>query len=93
MGKDKKKKLLPKSSLVIRFIAGMYLVYLAYELFMGLSANIEGGAPQAVSIGSAVVFGVCGLILVIFSGKDFIKGNFQGGIMDTSEEENSLEKM
>ena len=88
MANDKKKSLLPKSSLIIRLIAGGYLIYLAYELFMGLSANNPEGAPTGVSIAAAVVFAVCGLILVIFSGRDFLKGNFQGGIMDVSEDEN-----
>ena len=88
MAKDKKKTLVPKSTLVIRLIAGGYLIYLAYELFMGLGANTTDGAPMGVSIAAALVFAICGLILVIFSGRDFIKGNFQGGIMDISEEEN-----
>lgn len=85
MAKDKKKVFVPKSTLVIRLIAGGYLIYLAYELFMGLSANTGDGAPIGVSIAAAVLFAVCGLVLVIFSGRDFLKGNFQGGIMDTGE--------
>ncbi len=89
MANDKKKPLVPKSSLIIRLIAGMYLIYLAYELFMGLNAG--EGAPVGVSIGAGVVFVVCGLILVIVSGKDFLKGNFQGGIMDVSEEKDTTE--
>lgn len=85
MANDKKKPLVPKSSLIIRLIAGMYLIYLAYELFMGL--NVTEGAPKAVVIGAAVIFAVCGLILAFVSGKAFLKGNFQGGIMDVSEED------
>lgn len=85
MAKDKKKVLVPKSTLIIRLIAGGYLIYLAYELFMGLSANTGDGAPIGVSIAAAVLFAVCGLVLVIFSGRDFLKGNFKGGIMDVSE--------
>ena len=85
MAKEKKKPLNSKSTLVIRLIAGMYLMYLAYELFMGL--NAADGAPVGVSIVSAVGFAICGLILVIFSGKDFLKGNYEGGIMDISRNE------
>ena len=84
MEKNKKKTLLPKSSLIIRLIAGMYLIYLAYELFMGL--NAADGVPVMVSVGAAVLFLICGLILVFFSGKDFLKGNFQGGIMDVPQD-------
>ncbi|MBR4982567.1 MAG: hypothetical protein IKY94_08415 [Lachnospiraceae bacterium] len=87
MAKNKKKTLVPKSTLVIRLIAGGYLIYLAYELFMGLRAKTPDGAPMGVSIGAAVIFAICGLILVFFSGRDFLKGNFQGGIMDVSEGE------
>ena len=93
MAKDKKKALLPKSSLIIRLIAGGYLIYLAYELFMGLGANTGEGAPMGVTIGAAVVFAICGLILVIMNGRDFLKGNFQGGIMDVSKEEDITEKV
>lgn len=85
MTKEKKKPLLSKSTLIIRLIAGMYLCYLAYELFFGLQA--EGGAPLGISIASAVGFLVCGLILVIFSGKDFLKGNYEGGAMDIAGKE------
>lgn len=87
MANDKKKPLVPKSSLIIRVVAGMYLIYLAYELLMGL--NAAEGAPAGVSIAAAVLFAVCGLILVVISGKAFLSGNFQGGIMDVSQEDTS----
>lgn len=93
MSKDRKKLFVPKSTLVIRLIAGGYLIYLAYELFMGLSANTGEGAPIGVSIAAAVVFAICGLILVVFSGKDFLKGNFQGGIMDVGETTEEKDKI
>ena len=89
MEKNKKKPLLPKSSLIIRLVIGMYLIYLAYELFMGL--NAADGAPTMVSVGAAVLFLICGFILVFFSGKDFLKGNYQGGIMDVSQDVESVE--
>ena len=82
MTNKNKKNLLPKSSLVIRFIAGMYLLYLAYGLFTGLDA--PDGAPMGVSLGVGALFVVCGLVLVILNGRDFIKGNFEGGAMDVS---------
>lgn len=83
MANDKKKPMNTKTSLIIRLVAGMYLVYLAYELFMGMGE--AEGAPVAVSIGAAVIFLICGIFLVILNGRDFLKGNFQGGIMDVSE--------
>ena len=93
MHNDKKKSLVPKSTLVIRLIVGGYLVYLAYELIMGLREITEESAPVAVSVGAAVVFAICGLILMFFSGRDFLKGNFQGGIMDVPKEEDSGENV
>lgn len=86
MTRESKKPLVSKSTLIIRLIAGMYLLYLAYELFMGLNAT--DGAPVMVSLAAAIGFAIIGLILVFFSGKDFIKGNFEGGIMDVSGMEN-----
>ena len=85
MTNNNKRPLTTKSSLIIRLIAGMYLVYLAYELFMGL--NEAEGAPIAVAVGAAIIFVICGVVLVFVSGRDFLKGNFQGGIMDMSEED------
>ena len=87
MEKDKKKTLLPKSSLIIRLVAGMYLVYLSYQLFMGLGSNTAENAPLAVSLTAAIGFGICGLILVITNIREFLRGNFQGGILDVSEKE------
>ena len=83
MANNNNRPLTTKASLIIRLIAGMYLVYLAYELFMGL--NVEGGAPTALVIVTAIIFALLGAILVIVSGKAFLKGDFRGGIMDTSE--------
>ena len=87
MANDKKRPLTSKSSLIIRLIAGMYLIYLAYELLMGL--NAAEGAPVAVAIGAAVIFAAFGIVLVVINGRAFLKGDFQGGIMDISEEENA----
>ena len=85
---NSKKTLNTKTSLIIRLIAGMYLIYLAYELFMGLNAS--EGAPTALVIGAVVVFCIVGIMLVIIHGKAFLKGEFQGGIMDTSVTEDSV---
>lgn len=85
MTNKNRKSLLPKSSLVIRFIAGIYLLYLAYGLFTGLDA--PDGAPVGVSLGVGALFVVCGLVLVIFNGRDFLQGNYVGGAMDVSETE------
>ena len=81
----KNKPLLPKSSLIIRLVAGMYLIYLAYELGMGLLDATAEGAPTPLIIFAVVAFAGVGLIITITSGKAFLTGEFQGGIMDVSE--------
>lgn len=87
-----KKSLLPKSTLIIRLVAGMYLIYLAYELGMGLFDATAEGAPTPLIILATILFAVCGLILTIISGKAFLKGEFQGGIMDQPEVAETEEK-
>ena len=82
---NSKKPLLPKSSLVIRLVAGMYLIYLAYELGMELWNKTSEGTPVPLIIIVVIIFAVFGLALTIVSGKAFIKGEFQGGIMDVSD--------
>ena len=64
----------------------MYLIYLAYELGMGLLDATGEGAPTPLIIFAVIAFAVVGLIITITSGKAFLKGEFQGGIMDISEE-------
>lgn len=82
---NSKKPLLPKSSLVIRLVAGMYLIYLAYELGMELWNKTSEGTPVPLIIIAVILFAVFGLALTIVSGKAFIKGEFQGGVMDVSD--------
>lgn len=92
MEKNKKKPLLPKSTLIIRLVAGMYLIYLAYELGMGLIDATAEGAPTVLIILATLLFAVVGLIITVTSGKAFLKGEFQGGIMDQSQTEETKEK-
>lgn len=79
-----------KSSLVLRVVAGFYLIYLAYELFMG--RNDPMGAPIVVSVGSAIVFLIFGVYFVVTTAKDFLKGDIKDKIEDVSEETESIDK-
>lgn len=90
MAKDMKKARLPKSTLIIRLIAGFYLVYLAYELFTGL--QVENGAPVWLAEAAGAVFAICGAVLVFVSAKAFLKGDFEGGILDQSEKGQDSQK-
>lgn len=79
-----------KSSLVLRVVAGFYLIYLAYELFMG--RNDPLGAPIIVSVGSAIVFLIFGIYFVVTTAKDFLKGDAKDKTEVASEEIESIEK-
>ena len=89
MSNNNKRPTNTKSGLILQLVAGMYLIYLAYELFMGM--NDGQGAPTVVSVGAGVLFLIFGIFLIIVRGRDFLKGNFQGGIMDIIEEEKDTE--
>lgn len=73
-----------KSSLILRVVAGFYLVYLAYELFMG--RNDPMGAPIIVSVGAAIVFMIFGIYFVVTSAKDFLKADAKDKTEAATEE-------
>ena len=52
---------------------------------MGLLDATGDGAPTPLIIFAVIAFAVVGLIITIASGRAFLKGEFQGGIMDVSE--------
>ena len=78
-----------KSSLILRVVAGFYLIYLAYELFMG--RNDPLGAPIVVSVGSAIVFFIFGSYFVVTSVKDFLKADVKDKTEAVPEETENVE--
>ncbi|MFA9379023.1 MAG: hypothetical protein ACERKZ_20105 [Lachnotalea sp.] len=78
-----KKKKLTAASLGIRMLMGGYLLYLAYQLIPSFQEATR--TKELVFIGfMAVLFFCVGAIVVFFSIKAFIKGEYHKG--DASEE-------
>ena len=86
---EKKKQNTPMFSLVIRLIAGGYLLYLAY----GLLSSAMGG--QIIAIIAMVIFTIIGSVLLVITGKQLMLGEYQGGKadlpVDDSESDDSEE--
>lgn len=79
---DKKKgRILPQKGLLfIRLIVGAYLLYTSYSLIDSVRTNAEGkGWLFLIFI---VLFTICGIFLIILSGKQLKNGEYAGGAMD-----------
>ena len=71
---------LPKSSLLLRTIAGAYLLYLVYSLLGGL-ASAEG-SQRLLLLAAALVFAAVGLWLLVTTLRRFVRGEYRGGARD-----------
>ncbi|MCD7995305.1 MAG: hypothetical protein LUK37_27405 [Clostridia bacterium] len=78
-------------TVMLRLVAGGYLVYLAFGLLQEYLKPAGGG--KLVQMGCAVLFGVIGAFLAGWSLKKFIKGEYikYGEIPDDEEEEDQTE--
>lgn len=72
-----------KIMLTIRLIVGGYLIYLAYDI----RESVFSPDGNIVFIIAAIIFIVCGGIIVAFSARDLLTGRYLGGPLDTSEQE------
>lgn len=74
----------PRTSLMIRTIAGGYLIYLAYQLLVGLK---DGGTMNpAISIGVAILFVIAGGIIIFFSLRALKRGEYLEANREEEEE-------
>jgi len=79
-------KLLPtKFMLMARLLVGGYLVYTAYELIEGVMTG-EGRDKYFLGI-FMVAFTIIGILLMIYSGRDIMRGKYVGGEMDACDDE------
>lgn len=79
------KQLPTKLSLMIRLLAGAYLLYTAYGLFPGATSSTqENHLLLAVFM---VLFVVIGILLLVVSGRALLQGRYVGGELDAGEEE------
>lgn len=77
----------PKSSLVIRMIAGGYLMYLAFQLITTLE---EQTINQWISIGCAVLFAIAGAIMLFFSLKALKNKEYKEAWENQEEEKKEI---
>ena len=61
-------------TVILRLVAGAYLVYLAYGLLQEYLKPVGGGLM--LQIGAAAAFGVIGIFLAGWSLRKFIKGEY-----------------
>ena len=80
--KIESKYLSTKGMLMIRIIAGAYLVYTAYTLFQGLNDN--EGALYFIFLLAIKICAIVGSLLVVFSAKDIKNGKYIGGDLDAN---------
>lgn len=85
--KDKKTYLPTQAMLILRGSIGVYLMYLAYELFRDESKV----APRMIVIVFSIVFMVAGAIIFVGIIRKYIRGEYVGGKADTSNEEEYTE--
>lgn len=71
-------------TVILRMVAGAYLLYLAFGL-LGEAINATGGR-QLLQIGSLVLFTAVGVVLCVWSLKKLIKGEYIHPGEDETEE-------
>lgn len=79
-------------TVILRLVAGAYLLYLAFGLFGEVMKS--AGGRQLLQIGSMVLFAAVGAILSGWSLKKLIKGEYihPGEDLDENPDENSDEE-
>lgn len=83
--KKRKRGLPTQMNLVIRIVAGVYLLYLAYSIYGSLQ-EIQG-MEKFIFLTAIVLFGAIGAAVVFFSLRSMTKGEYAGGAADTGGEE------
>ncbi len=83
MSKQNNQKKLPSQMmLMIRGFLACYLLYLASDIIK----TEDYANPRMLVIGSAVLFIIAGVVLIVDLIRIFIKGEYEGGKADNSEE-------
>lgn len=79
------KKLPARGSLVMRLLVSLYLLYIVFSL-RDVGSKYKD-AELTFFLIAMVVFGVVGLILLVMSAYNLIRGKYIGGKLDDSPEE------
>ena len=83
------KNYVPKSSLVIRLIAGGYLLYLAYEL---ITTFKDHTISPVITIGCSILFAVAGGIMLFFSLRALKRGEYKESVQRETPQEEKREE-
>ena len=83
------KNYVPKSSLVIRFIAGGYLLYLAYEL---ITTFKDHTISPVITVGCSILFAVAGGIMLFFSLRALKRGEYKEAVQRETPQEEKREE-
>ena len=85
---DKKstgKNLPSQLSLTARVLVGGYLLYISYSL---MDSFINSQDAHKYMLGAFIVlFVIAGILLIIFSGRDLVRGKYINGKMDNNAKE------
>ncbi len=77
-------KLPTKVTLTIRVLVGGYLLYTAYSLREAIQTSV--GREHIFFLLFTVLFVLCGVFLVLHSGRELLRGRYVGGALDETEE-------
>lgn len=83
--KKRKRGLPTQMNLVIRVVAGVYLLYLAYSIYNSLQ-EIQG-TEKFIFLAAIVLFGAIGAAVAFFSLRSMTRGEYAGGAADAGREE------
>lgn len=84
---DKKASRPPQLILILRLVAGLYLVYLSYGLLQDFTA--QDSSRRILQLVCMLLFFLSGAVLGIWSGKELLRGEFirYGQLPDDEDEE------
>lgn len=78
-----------KVMLTIRVLVGAYLLYTAYSLIGGV---VGGEGRDKYFFGAFIVFfTIAGIFLMIYAGRDLLRGKYIGGAMDDTPQDEDTE--
>jgi hypothetical protein len=83
------KNLPTKFVLTVRGLVGAYLLYTSYSLIDGV---VNGTGRDKYFLGIFMIaFMIIGIALLLFAGRDLLRGRYVGGELDAGEEEETSE--
>lgn len=83
------KNLPSQISLMARVLVGGYLLYISYSL---VDSFINSQDAHKYMLGAFIAFfAIAGILLILFSGRDLVRGKYVNGKMDSNIKEETVE--